>query len=245
MKRMVSWAFWITVVACSSSGGTETDNPASLLRAFDSSECKTREAGDGAQGLTLASEVEGLMCVEWERQEAGSLTVRLLNFSQACANEYLGRAAHGTDGTLELAVYADSCTGLKCGDCLFDFTYELAGIAADVALPVRLGHARCESEPTTYTHELTLPLDEEDSGIVCKLVEQSALEHYAQGSASCGSLNMPCGDCVTDEATCEAGLTCAEVAAGDARCLARCQSDADCPADLACQNDVCIAKAAW
>jgi hypothetical protein len=240
MKRSLIWAF-LTVGACA--GGTETDNPASVLTDFASSECKTPEAG--ASAITLGSEVDGLTCVEWERQTSGALSVRLFNFSAGCANEYLGRAGWGDDGALELAVYTDSCTALRCGACLYDFAYELSGIAADAPLALRLGRAQCESEGTLFDQELTLPLDEQESGIVCKQTGSSALKSYARSQGSCGERNMPCGDCELSQSACQSGLTCTEVGADDARCLAGCERDADCLANLTCQEGVCRAQLEW
>jgi hypothetical protein len=243
MKRILGWVF-LMASGCAGTGGTETDNPASL-EDFASSDCKTREAAPDSQALTLGSEVDGLSCVEWERPASGKLTVRLLNFSDGCAKEYLGRADKAPDGALELAVYTDSCSALKCGDCLYDFEFRLAGVAKDAPLALRLGRAQCESEATTFDQELTLPLDEQEAGIVCKQTQRNALEDFASNRGACGQRNMPCGDCGMDQTACDAGLQCTEVGKADARCLAICEVDADCVADLSCQAGVCRAKLAW
>ena len=98
MKRIILGVFFAAVASCT--GGTETDNPATLA-GFTSSACKTKAAAPAQQALVLESDAEGLQCVEWAKSSAGELDVRLLNFPEACGDEYLGTAATAADGTLE------------------------------------------------------------------------------------------------------------------------------------------------
>jgi len=246
MKHFIVLAFLATVVSCTGSG-TETDNPATPLKSFSSSACKTKGLGEGQQALVRESDADGLTCVEWTRQPGGALELQLYNIAEPCG-EYLGTAATGTDGSVELTVYKDTCDVFRCGTCVFDFHYELNNVPADEPLRLRIGSAVCESKPTTVTDELVLPIDSQDTGILCRSQDRSGLEAVARSRGSCGAANMPCGQpCDSaDRETCGAGLTCTELAPSDSRCLTDCEADADCSSGLTtCSNGVCQAPASW
>lgn len=237
---------WL-VASCAGAGGTETDNPDDVLTDFSSSSCKNKPPGDGQQALVLASDAEGLQCVEWEAQDDGGLQLRLLNFPEACGKQYLGRAEHGSDGALQVSVYKNDCQVYRCGTCVYDFDFELEHVALDEALRLRVGNAVCASQPTTFDEEFTLPIDEEPSGIRCRPLGGYALQQYASARGSCGERNMPCGDCASPGNTaCAAGTTCQELESGDSRCLTSCTSDDDCLAGLtSCVEGACRAPDSW
>jgi len=246
MRRILIGAFFTAAVSCAG-GGTETDNPATTLKDFTSSTCKTKAPEPGQQALVLESDAEGLQCVEWSRDVQGTLAIRLRNFPEGCGDDYQGTAALAPDGSLQLAVHKASCEVFRCGWCVFDFAYTLSGVDTTSPLLVHLGSAVCASKPTTFADQVTLPVDERDSGVVCRYLEHNALEQYGSGRSACGERNMPCGACNgTDTTTCAAGLTCTAIANGDSRCLQDCDSDADCAGGLsACQNAVCQANESW
>jgi hypothetical protein len=130
---------------------------------------------------------------------------------------------------------------------VFDFAYTLTGIDTTRPLDVHLGSAICASEPTTFNDEVTLPVDEQDSGVVCRYLERSPLEQYGRGRGTCGERNLPCGTCDNaDNVTCASGLACTEIASSDSRCLEACSSDADCAGGLtSCQDGLCHPSASW
>jgi hypothetical protein len=145
-------------------------------------------------------------------------------------------------------VYKSTCNVARCGLCLFDFHFELEGVSGDAPLPLRFGTAVCESQPTMFEPDVTLPIDTQDSGTVCRALESGALSWFARSRDACGSLNMPCGTTCdsADRTTCGAGLTCTELAQSDSRCLADCESDDDCAAGLtSCVAGVCQAASSW
>lgn len=228
-----------SLVSCA--GGTETDNPAVSLKDFSSSNCKNRDVDGGPQGLRLERSPDGLQCVTWT-SESGALRVQLLNFPEPCGDRYLGAARLDGDA-LTLSVYKDSCQVFRCGTCVFDFDFEVQGLAAGRDLPLELGSAVCETEPTTFEDELTLPLNEQPSGAACRYLERSAAEQYGRERGACGVANMPCGDCMSaDQTSCEAGTTCTVVGDGDSRCLTPCESDDDCVSGVtACSSGFCRA----
>jgi len=248
MKKYLAWLVLATIASCAGTeaGGTETSNPAGLEH-FGASECKTRAPEPGSQALTLSSAaLEGLQCIEWSRDAAGLLTLKLWNFVEPCGETYLGDAKLGDDGALELSVYKDSCEVFRCGNCLFDFEFRVKGLAADTALTLRTGSATCESKPVSWEDSVRLPLDEQASGSICRYVRQNALEQYATTRGSCGQRNMPCGSCSpTSEPTCADGSTCSAVADGDERCLANCSSDQDCGGTTSCVDGVCQSALGW
>jgi hypothetical protein len=231
--------------AATSTGGTETGNPASLQH-FTASECKSRAPEPGQQPLVLASEVEGLQCVEWSRADSGALSLRLSNFPEPCADKYLGAARLGDDGALELSVYKDRCDVLKCGVCVFDFDFELSGVETAAPLTLRTGSAVCEGKDVTWDDTLSLSFEPQPSGITCRYLRRNALEQYANGRGVCGERNMPCGNCSSaGPETCADGLSCTAIAPGDSRCLANCSSDDDCGDALRCRDGVCQSELDW
>lgn len=247
MKYLGLAALWLLPFGCLGGGGTETDNPATTLKDFSGSACKSKVDAT-SQALTLAApaELEGLQCVEWERSAEGSLSVHLINSPQGCADEYFGRAELSDSGALELSVYKDICAVAGCGSCLFDFAYDLTGTFAALPLTLRLGSAICAKEPIEWADELTLPLDEQDSGMLCRPLASGPLFWHAASTGKCGTLNMPCGDCMDDHSSCTADASCVTLAEGDARCLRDCETDDDCLADVAsCEAGSCRVKASF
>jgi hypothetical protein len=249
MKYLVGWALLASVVSCAGTGtgtgGTETGNPASLEH-FAASDCKSRAPEPGQQALLLASAVDGLQCVEWSRDAAGALDLRLSNFPEPCGDKYLGAAHVADDGALELSVYKDSCEVFRCGTCVFDFDFRLSGIEAESPLELRTGTATCESAKTTWEEALSLAIDEQPSGVRCRYLRRNVLDQYASSRGTCGQRNMPCGDCSSvGPSSCADGLTCSSVADGDARCLASCSSDDDCGGAMACRDGSCQSQTDW
>lgn len=233
----------LSIVSCA--GGTETDNPATL-KDFSSSTCKNEPPNPGQQELVLEADADGLQCIDWA-VTGDTLQIQLINFPERCADRYLGKASL-TGDTLELSVYNNICAVAACGSCVFDFDYEISGVRNGAPLRLRIGAAICEQEPTVFSDELTLPLNERSSGVVCRPIPSGALTWLAHRRSACGERNMPCGDCSNeaDTTSCDPGLICTELAEGDARCLATCASDNDCAGALStCEDGVCRASSSW
>ncbi len=247
MKYLGLAALWLLPFGCISGGGTETDNPATTLKDFSGSACKSKVDAT-SQALTLASpaELDGLECIEWERSPQGALSVHWINSPQGCADAYHGRAELNDSGALELSVYKDVCAVAGCGSCLFDFAYDLTGTFEAAPLEVHLGSAICAKEPIAWTDRLTLPLDEQDSGMLCRPLASGPLFWHAVTRGKCGATNMPCGDCMDDHSTCATGASCVTLAEEDARCLPDCETDDDCLSGVAsCEAGSCRVKASF
>lgn len=245
MKHFWLGALWVALVGCSA-GGTETDNPDSVLKDFSSSTCKSRPS-TSPQALVLASGLDGLQCVQWELSQTGSLELALVNFPLACADRYRGKAEREPDGTLALSSYKDQCSTAACGSCLFDLSYELAGTFEAAPLKLRIGSAACETAPTEWGEELELPLAQQSSGILCRYLDAGPLFWFAATRGTCGEPNMPCGDCSSDQqSSCTAGASCVALSEDDSRCLVSCETDLDCvPGATTCQAGSCQAKVSW
>lgn len=235
----------VSITSCAGTGGTETDNPAATLKDFTGSDCKNKEPSPNPQALTLASDTEGLQCVHWQKRD-GLLELSLSNFPEPCGNQYLGAAAVSED-VLELTVYKDTCAIFKCGWCIYDFSFTVGNVSLEKPLKMRVGSAVCQGKPADSVEELTLPLDEQDSGVTCRYVPPGPLDWYANERGTCGERNMPCGECFgSTDKTCETGTTCSELAMNDSRCLQNCESDDDCVAGITtCQAGVCQASATF
>jgi hypothetical protein len=162
--------------------------------------------------LERETDADGLSCVEWASDTGGLLDLKLYNFSEPCGETYLGKAAFNAAGALEVSVYQDKCAVAKCGRCVFDFHYQLQNVPVDAPLALRIGSAICASQPTIFSDELTLPLDTQESGVVCRRLERGALDDYAGARDLCGATNMPCGAACGGAAgeSCGTGATCTE-----------------------------------
>jgi hypothetical protein len=244
VKYILVGSLLASMFGCSTNGGTETDNPASPLKDFASSVCKSKESDRATSALTLASDVVGLECVEWEAGASGELLVKLHNFAEACAESYAGKVVL-SEGGADLSVFSTTCAVAKCFDCLYDFDFHLVGIATDAPLALRIGSARCASAPAVFDLALTLPLDTQPSGIVCQGTSAFMTMLYAASHDSCGERNMPCGDCAEEHTACLDGLVCTELAEGDSRCLQSCETNADCVANLTCESGLCRAPVSF
>lgn len=245
MKYVIACVFSFGALCCAGSG-TETDNPSSPIKSFSSTACKSKPPAASPQALTRESDVNGLTCVEWAQSATGTLDLKLYNWTLACTDGYESEASLSADGSLELRLFTQRCAVAACGSCVYDFHYELSNVPKDAPLSLRVGSAVCRSEPTEIRDELTLPLDSEPNGVVCRRLDAGGLFWYALKSEGCGKRDMPCGDCGgIDELSCDEGLSCFELAEGDSRCLAPCTDDDECGALERCEDGLCLAPASW
>lgn len=242
------------VLACtgeSTGTGTETDNPS--LRMFEGSACKKDGVEDAEEGLRAAaltaSDYDGLHCFAWEPAGDDVLRIDVLNATGGCLVEieWKGSARVG-EGRLALTVTADpQCNVAGCGSCLYDYTYEVAGVDTSAPLAVTFTMRQCDAELEPRVTELELPVDERPEGILCRPINPGTLSWVQR----CGAPHLPCagadGACAVagGQTTCDPGLVCA----GDdfGICRTPCETDADCPlTDVeACEDGVCVVPAAF
>lgn len=236
------------VVACA--GGTETDNPhkSGDLVAFDASACKkeaVEASGTSSEAFVVASEFDGLTCLEWETENDETVTFRVLNLNGGCSVQWSGDAVVQADGSLELLLTNTQCAVARCGWCLYDFQFGVRNVPPLSALPVRIGTIGCPGEAPSFDNELTLPEDAPASGILCRYTSIFAYDQLLGERDLCGSRFGSCRDeagfCTTEGATeCREGLVCAPVD-DTKRCLSPCETDDDCaPREVsACVDGIC------
>jgi hypothetical protein len=254
-QRLARASLWASgaVVACA--GGTETDNPRKDgdLVAFDASACKTHPAeksGQSSEALVVASEFDGLSCLEWETQSDGVVTFRVLNLNGGCSVPWTGDAVVEADGSLVLLLTNPMCAVAACGWCLYDFQFDVRNVPPVSGLPVRIGTIACPGEAPSFDNELTLPEDAGAAGILCRYTNQYAYDQLLGEQDRCGSQYGTCGQaggfCGSEPTKCRDDLVC--VAADEAeRCLRPCSSNDDCsPRDVsACVDGICRLSATY
>lgn len=251
----------LTLPMCTQNG-TETDNP---LIDFEASACKTdavallssslahsvHSAPPVHQGLARSGLVEdasryrGLHCVAWQAREDGTLALEILNFGGGCGVEWEAGRARVSEDEVALTLRNALCAVAGCGGCIYDFAFEVEGVDVTRSLTLRLDTDDCER--VTEAERLTLPLDEQAEGMVCR--EQASLvglQLVCDGPhlPPCADRGVPecgpgaCGD--------DPSLRCVEGALDRGAigsyplCLTRCEVDGDCGLELdTCRDGLC------
>ena len=245
IKKLLVCALALPLTMCVAEG-TETDNP---LVEFDGSECKS------GQALTLPSDVmrtaavrtleaglyDGLHCIAWERLGGGALQIDVLNYSAGCHIEWEAGDIALEGDQLTLTARNAACAQAGCGNCIYDFAFEVGGV--DDSRPLELTFQEDTCHDIELAAELTLPIDEKSSGIVCRQAR-----FYDGLNLLCGTAHTPpCTDMdgpfTCAEGRCsDASLTCVEGPAGAHRdvCLQTCEVDEDCSLEVdSCQDGLC------
>src|SRR5262249_14326195 len=142
------------------------------------------------------------------------------------------------DGTVALRAVNTKCLVAACGECIYDFRFDIDGFTPGADLPVKFGELNCPTDTETHwDYQGSVHIGTSDQGVVCRYLDRGLLEW----NNLCGSANLICG---TDHctATCPAGLTCTAIdGASDTRCLKPCSADADCGSSgvLTCKDSFC------
>jgi len=249
-RWVVRASVWVSGSAVACAGGTETDNPRKLgdLVSFDASACKKEAAemsGRSSEALVTASDYDGLLCVEWETERNGALTLRVLNLNGGCSVPWEGSADVLSDGSVDLTLENPTCSVARCGWCLYDFRFTVRGAPAPSGLPLRVGTIACPGEEPTWDLALALPEDAASSGIVCRYAHPVAYDEQLAREDRCGAKFGTCGGegaycALSGPEPCQEGLACETTNDGD-RCLERCETDQDCSplAVSACVDGIC------
>jgi hypothetical protein len=240
------------IVGC---GGSGPDGPGFPVISFSSSACKKEAAAKMAavrafDRIVLDDEtgLDGLRCVAWKRVGSSGIKLDLFNFDGACGATWSGAAAVAADGTLELRIDNPSCVVMKCGSCLYDWSFDVASVPADKPTSLVIAVNACSTTQAAVT--TTVTLGAEAQGIVCGFAYYGALQAEAVDLGTCGQVGMPCTGaymCGTGSpsttGTCAAGLTCGDdgLSASELVCLVPCTTTADCPrTDVwSCQSGQC------
>jgi len=270
-------AAWVTILlgaltySCSSTHGTETQNPGIPLRSFKDSGCKKDNAkfnsSDG--GISTATqalvatdygtETRGLKCVAWEAIGDEQLKIDFYNFDGSCGAKWSGDASVADDGSLELGLANPGCAIASCGTCMYDWSFELGGVNVLKDVTVALSIDTCPGQKPAAipirSVSLTLPTAARPTGIVCNYGDFGGLGWQAMALGECGTEAMPCSGtsmCSANpgatDPTCQADLICTDNGNADQRICARsCAADADCGAlgILSCQAGLCRPANPW
>ncbi len=175
-----------------------------------------------------SDDYRGLTCVSYSCS-GGELELDLINIWGNCTG-IDGFVEDVSDDAVELLVRPPDCDNMARCSCPFDLSLSVGGVGSgDVTLTI--GDYSCSKKEAACAHIAVLPLGEEPAGMACR---------YASDGDS-GALHDLCS-LEPDGLTCGEGLTCAAMETGgyaEARCLAQCGTDADCPAPgaLACAAD--------
>jgi hypothetical protein len=255
----------LTILACN---GTETQNPnspGSTLVSFGNSGCKKETLAGVSRGaqtpswdagvLDYGEQVEGLKCFAWQASAAGSFKISLINFEEPCGARWQGSAQLDASGALALGLVNPECSITKCGTCIYDWSFEVRGVAATVNLPVSVSVDVCPGKQAVTNTQVELPLASQPEGILCRYANFSALQWQANALGSCGTVGMPClgtSMCSNSDGstaqTCNDGLTCTDNGnPSEMICAKPCTLDADCGLTpvQSCQAGLCRPKAAW
>jgi hypothetical protein len=229
--HFVPVALCLALFACQSEKGP--------LVSFSDSGCKGNQE-DGALSYLYApldaADYPGLQCVSYGLTEKG-LAVDLFNFSSACGPEWEGVAE--VDGaSVTVGVTNPGCVMADCGSCLYDWAFEVDGVATDGSVDLTVSVETCPGEEPPATENVTLPAETLGQDILCRYADWSTLFWLGYG----GTLHTPCGT-LAEVVTCEGDLECTPVGQdGNDICVQPCDAVADCPLPdiMLCDANLCV-----
>jgi hypothetical protein len=242
-KKLFLCALALPLSMCTA--GTETDNP---LVEFDASACKKGEAltlpSDvmrSAPGLELdPDQYEGLHCFAWEVTASGSLQIDILNHASGCGVEWVAGGVAIESDELSITARNAICAVAGCGSCIYDLTFEVAGVDTDRSVELTFNEDDCTTVEPSAT--LTLPLDESREGVICRekplpigLDSVCGVQHAPPCSMESRGLKCEAGACDGD-------LRCVVQPDNEYYdiCLEACETDEDCTLDVdGCQDGLC------
>lgn len=226
--------------------GTETDNPIVDYRAGEcnSSVDSALSVANGVARTSSALSIDdnayrGLYCYAWEAREDGSLAIDVINYLGGCGASYELADTRIEGNEISFGVQAAGCQLGSCDStCVYDLAFELHGVDIGAPVELQLREIACGDWDDELEPRLTLPLDTEPSGIICRTMV------YSAGAPQCDRAHAPpCGGDYfgTCEDGCGDGLICLP-GDGPARdmCFTACEQDDDCPIAIeSCQDGAC------
>lgn len=251
--------------------GTETDNPIETVKEFRSSGCHSYTkpndgpppgAGTGGMGsLQPQSEAlpqpptvepdaryNHLYCITWSRTE-DELLFRVRNLVAGCGIHFVQGDARVEGNEIAVGGRNPRCSRSACGNCVYDFEWRVSGVpdSGDLNVSVEETDENARACERPLTLHFSIPEGEPEG-------EKCGFMNYTQGLFSCttngpciagtpspGSIMCTCAEgsrCFSEQAPTEAAP------AVGGRCLAECQTDADCalPDSFTCIDGLCHLK---
>jgi hypothetical protein len=236
----------LLVATALSTATCNTDDGNDVLNQFEAGACKTVPETSGSLLPTghQTSDLNGLMCVAWSLEGDGHLHVNLVNHSAMCLFSgqpgWEGDAVF-RDGDLELLVFNEIEGANLCGNCLYNWMFDLDALDLEGDLDLVVSVKNYQGADTQEIERAMIPLSESTEGIRCRYVAPFPL---GWDPSHDGGLHLPCR--VDGTGTpCDDGLACEDVPSSygaEERCLQPCSADDDCPLDglLSCQAGICL-----
>ncbi|MBN2719357.1 MAG: hypothetical protein JXX14_26135 [Deltaproteobacteria bacterium] len=235
---------------------SDDDTSAAIMAAFFTSGCLSDHSNSFPALLTgiEAEDYAGLNCILWTVTDDGVM-MDLLNQSAGCGIGFEGTASL-SDDTLILELQNPGCVTSNCGNCLYNWSFNVA-LGATRPATIAVTRDICPDDDYPATEHARVPFMPEHgaNGIQCIY---PSIDPGNLSNAACGALHQPCrpiaGDtdisdindfCATGHTPCNDGLVCVDTFTyPQYRCVAACNIDADCPlpAILSCQDGRCLLK---
>jgi len=258
LRAAVSLASLALIAQCLQACGDST-SPATPLVAFEASTCggslsNTTGAGAAPKAKDLrraaisnTADYDGLFCLSWETLDDRQLRIDLFNMDGPCSADFEGDAIRSDDGVALLASPKGCSVGGCDAFCEYDLSFTVDLASEKQALAVSLDEG-CSRDTAERRADVTLPLDEQASGIMCRLISSRAAYFPGCGAArfpacssgapeAAGQDMVPCPD--GSNYACETSLSCQRIGT-EHRCLLPCASDDDCLGELeTCTDGVC------
>lgn len=247
-----TWLFFICLAllfaACDSS------KTASPLVNFIGSDCKNHANSSAVKAALITTENEqyaGLICIRWELKRDEKMRIDLINFRGACGAEYKGSAQLTGSSAVTLSVDNPSCTIAKCGNCSYDWSFDLEGIDSQSDVQITIAENACPEKQESRKYAFKVTTAQINSGVVCKYSDDSWSIHYLEA----GSLHALCegasGSTVSTDTgvrSCKGDLVCAEKGSIGPTCFQPCTADGDCPQQdglYSCKEGLCLLRTTW
>ncbi len=237
--------FALALTACV---GTDTGNPPVIDFGHSGCHSDATDKGMHTGALDQAGPdplYNGLTCMVWQRPQADTLQVKLINYEAGCHSDsgWEPRTQLDANGELALILHDSDCASASCGWCQYDVSFSVRIPSSMSDGVVHVYKEGCGDERRAIRSAwLPLSSSAEHAGTACDYALRYAVEDQNYG------YDLPRTICNTKGerqpvSGCATGKTCTDLTPGlsypDERCLAQCTSNSDCDSLSSCLDGVC------